>query len=439
MLDIRLSDFTTLSERNVLLEYEPLVNNIRYALYPRLINALRAVYGNIDHKRALARIVGHMHDYNIIPRGLEQLLQYLTHGIQVGGELVQYNAEKNINEATYKILFGIFKRNEGQLVDDRHQRCYKYFSDKDGFLYTPMYTVMPAEVAAEYQKGKIKVRSERLGRGKTLAYCYTHDGSYDFYIDDTQYKTNLAAYCLIDSEVSYLLNLRRDKNKAKLRVHKLCYFMFSASNKKRSNTQFVTDVVFEHARVHYNRGDDVTFSMPHLNIAENEVVSRSKMTSMLLKYYIAHLYGLGEPCPSCDLRIIGKLPNSLNIPSAEFPLTLSQRRQANEMRNNRDLEDNDDNEEDSSDDEAADRAERLANATTCLAESTRSKYIPLGPGASPVRRDCAYMELSDRHASTMKQLSNDDDGAYEATNLVQNAVDVSKSPMGNDNGAENWY
>lgn len=403
MLDIRLSDFTKLEQRNVLMEYDEVIGKLRYAMNAKILNALKTVYNNVDTKVAFSRVVGVMHDYCIIPKGLEQLLSFLTHGMQVGKILMQYSVDGELNPITYKLLFGMFKRNEAQIVDANHQQCYNFFAKEDGVIYTPMYTIMPLSAVDDYQKKKVKLRVEKLGKGNSLAYCYTQEGGYEFYVDDTQYRTNLAAYSLISSEVSFLMKRRVDESKAKLRVHKLCYFMFT-SKKQTSSSHFLTEVVFEHARKDYKHSENTTFLLPHLKIAADEKVSHSRMTSLLLKYYISHIYGIGESCKGCELTTHSPLPKSLNIPAAEFPLTLEQRKQAHAMRT---AQHDDDDEDDDSDDGEEMPAlepptpEQIAKSTTCLAESTRSKYLARAPGGSMIRQSYLPLGLnSQSHAAS---------------------------------------
>nr|WCF59154.1 MAG: VP7 [Eriocheir sinensis reovirus 1] len=393
MLDIRLSDFTKLEQRNVLMEYDEVIGKLRYAMNAKILNLLKTVYNEVGTKIAFSRVVGLMHDYCIIPKGLEQLLSFLTHGMQVGKVLMQYDADGDVNPITYKILFGMFKRSEAQLADATHKQCYNYFANEDGLIYTPMYTIMSPDAVDGYQKKKVKLRVEKLGKGNSLAYCYTQDGGYEFYVDDTQYRTNLAAYSLISSEVSYMMKRRVDESKAKLRVHKLCYFMFK-ERKQVNSAHFLTEVVFEHARLHYKHSDNTSFQVPHLKIADDEKLSHSRMTSLLLKYYISHIYGIGESCNVCGLNTHSPLPKSLNIAAAEFPLTLELRKQACSMRTAQHDEDNDDDDSDSSEEMPAlepPTPEQVAKATTCLAENTRSKYLARAPGGSMIRQ--SYLPL----------------------------------------------
>uniref|UniRef100_A0A2V0R9B4 Uncharacterized protein n=1 Tax=viral metagenome TaxID=1070528 RepID=A0A2V0R9B4_9ZZZZ len=430
MLDIRLSDFTTVKERNVLLEYDALVGKIRYALYPMLINSLRDVYSDVTTKTAFARIVGCMNDYNIIPKGLEQLLNFIKRGIQVGDELVRYDSGKDVSVAAYKLLFGMFKRDESQLLDDLHHKCFQRFANKDGHICTPLFTVMRSEGVTEYQKGKVKLRVERLGRGvmgKGVVYCYTHDGGFDFYVDDTQYRTNLAAFSLINSEVAYLQKYRKDKEKARMRVHKLCYFMFSAPKAKTTSTHFITEVVFQHARLHYSRdSDSVTFDVPHLDLCKDENVSYSKMTSMLLKYYIMHIFGWGVKCNGCQLKVLKPLPTSLNIPSHDFPLTMEQRADAIRTRRSpsgaekHDVDDDSDAESD--DDVRVETSERAAASATCLAEKDSDTYTQLGPHG--IKTNKRYLQLN--AGSKGDKVPNVDTATKEpTTETTQSADDTS--------------
>lgn len=399
MLDIRLSEFTAVQGRNVLLEHDALASKIRYASCPSMANAMKVVYSNVNKKEALARIVGHMNDYHIIPKGYEQLLNFIDRGIQVGERLIRYDQNKEMNIAVYKLLFGMFKRDESQLADEKHHQCFKYYANDEGHICTPLFTIMMADDVNEFRSGKVKLRAERLGRGKSVVYCYTQEGGCDFYIDDVRYRTNLAAFSLIDAEVAFLQKRRRDKDKAKLRVHRLCYFMFSSQQNRTTSTHFVTEVVFQHARLHYKRTDDsVTFELPHLTFEKDEHIEYSKMTSIVLKYYIMHIYGLGEKCKGCSLDVTGPLPKSLALRTAEFPLTRDQRAAAVGMRRSveeEDHEEGDDNDgEDGEDGNVAQAMtpEQIADATICLSEKDSDTYKPLGLRGATVKRR-QYVQL----------------------------------------------